>query len=261
METIYSEDYKREHLQNCVDNLNLLYVAFTRACKNLFVIGKSNSSGTRSTIIEQVIGDVEYEVGNDVCAYNNKEGKNDVMLIPTRVDSFNVPAEFRQSNKSRDFIVGENEDEKNMYIKLGTVLHNIFSNIRTLDDIPKVIQEMEFEGILYNDDISVEHLRKMLSKRLETKQVKEWFSPKWRLFNECAILSVNADGEVIERRPDRVMTDGEKTIVVDFKFGKPHEEYYNQIKSYMQLLRDMGMPCVEGFLWYVYANKIEEVKQ
>ena len=148
-----------------------------------------------------------------------------------------------------------------MYIKLGTVLHNIFSNIRTLDDIPKVIQEMEFEGILYNDDISVEYLRKMLSKRLETKQVKEWFSPKWRLFNECTILSVNADGEVIERRPDRVMTDGEKTIVVDFKFGKPHEEYYNQIKSYMQLLRDMGMPCVEGFLWYVYANKIEEVKQ
>ena len=261
METIYSEDYKREHLQNCVDNLNLLYVAFTRACKNLFVIGKSNSSGTRSTIIEQVIGDVEYEVGNDVCAYNNKEEENDVMLIPTRIDSFNVPAEFRQSNKSREFIVGENEDEKNMYIKLGTVLHNIFSNIRTLDDIPKVIQEMEFEGILYNDDISVEHLRKMLSKRLETKQVKEWFSPKWRLFNECTILSVNADGEVIERRPDRVMTDGEKTIVVDFKFGKPHEEYYNQIKSYMQLLRDMGMPCVEGFLWYVYANKIEEVKQ
>jgi hypothetical protein len=261
METIYSEDYKREHLQNCVDNLNLLYVAFTRACKNLFVIGKSNSSGTRSTIIEQVIGDVEYEVGNDVCAYNNKEEEKNVMLIPTRIDSFNVPAEFRQSNKSRDFIVGENEDEKNMYIKLGTVLHNIFSNIRTLDDIPKVIQEMEFEGILYNDDISVEHLRKMLSKRLETKQVKEWFSPKWRLFNECAILSVNADGEVIERRPDRVMTDGEKTIVVDFKFGKPHEEYYNQIKSYMQLLRDMGMPCVQGFLWYVYANKIEEVKQ
>jgi len=27
----------------------------------------------------------------------------------------------------------------------------------------------------------------------------------------------------------------------------------------MQLLRQMGMPCVRGWLWYVYSNQIEEV--
>ena len=60
--------------------------------------------------------------------------------------------------------------------------------------------------------------------------------------------------------PDRVMTDGEHTIVVDFKFGQPRDEYLYQVREYMQLLTDMGHTRVEGFLWYVYSNQIQEVK-
>ena len=44
--TIYEADYEAEHVQNLVDNMNLLYVAFTRAGKNLFVIGRKASSAT-----------------------------------------------------------------------------------------------------------------------------------------------------------------------------------------------------------------------
>ncbi|MDO4160858.1 MAG: UvrD-helicase domain-containing protein [Prevotellaceae bacterium] len=51
MDTIYAEAYRDEHLQNCVDNLNLLYVAFTRASKNLFVIGKKKGEKIRSYVI------------------------------------------------------------------------------------------------------------------------------------------------------------------------------------------------------------------
>ena len=56
------------------------------------------------------------------------------------------------------------------------------------------------------------------------------------------------------------MTDGSETHVVDFKFGKPHPEYIAQVQEYMQLLSEMGMPKVHGWLWYVYTNKIEEVE-
>ena len=40
--TVFEDDYKEEHLQNTVDNMNLLYVAFTRAGKNLFITGKKS---------------------------------------------------------------------------------------------------------------------------------------------------------------------------------------------------------------------------
>ena len=49
-ESIYADDYAHEHLQNCVDNLNLLYVAFTRARNNLFVIGRRDGSNSRSRL-------------------------------------------------------------------------------------------------------------------------------------------------------------------------------------------------------------------
>ena len=87
-----------------------------------------------------------------------------------------------------------------------------------------------------------------------------WFSSRWQLFNECSILRIDDDGRLVERRPDRVMTDGNETHVVDFKFGSPHPEYITQVQEYIKLLRAMGMPNVRGWLWYVYSNKIEEVQ-
>ena len=96
-------------------------------------------------------------------------------------------------------------------------------------------------------------------KRLEDNRIKEWFSDRWKLFNECNILS-ESNGNVKILRPDRVITDDNETHVIDFKFGNAKEEYYEQVKNYISLLRSMGLPNVRGWLWYVYKNKIQEVK-
>jgi hypothetical protein len=49
-------------------------------------------------------------------------------------------------------------------------------------------------------------------------------------------------------------------VVVDFKFGRPNPDYHDQVRQYMQLIEAMGHKNVQGFLWYVYSNIIEEVK-
>ena len=67
MQSIYEADYNHEHLQNIVDNLNLLYVAFTRASHNLIVIAKRANSAYRSAIIESVLDKVASRLeANDV---------------------------------------------------------------------------------------------------------------------------------------------------------------------------------------------------
>ena len=48
--------------------------------------------------------------------------------------------------------------------------------------------------------------------------------------------------------------------IIDFKFGTPKEEYHTQVREYMHLLSEMGHSRVKGYLWFVYSNKIEEVK-
>ena len=281
--TIYEKDYQNEHLQLTVDNLNLLYVAFTRACKNLFVIGKRNAGKTRSALIERVLPeltldgavldgiedqntDVSFSYG---MLYTDQEEKRrtteNVFLqssdqIPVEMAVFGNKTEFRQSNKSREFVETDDETAQQGYIKTGSILHYVFSTIRTTEDVPEALQQLEQEGVLYDEEITVAKLSSLLTKRFADPRVKEWFSGKWTLYNECSIIYTDEHGEVCERRPDRVMSDGNRMIVVDFKFGHPRPEYQEQVREYMTLLKQMGHQQVEGYLWYVYSNQIEPVK-
>ena len=290
--TIYERDYEEEHLQNTVDNLNLLYVAFTRASESLYVIGKRDSKGTRSALIEQVLpqtvpllkkavltgeqdakAPLHFEYGSPDSASTEKEEKQDdayrnVFLqkttsIPIAIETFSQKTEFRQSNDSRNFatLLESEEQQQADYIKMGCILHNVFSAIRTTADIDRALRRMELDGVLYGKDLKREQVERMIRKRIEHPKVADWYSGRWKLFNECTILNVDPQTKnVYERRPDRVMTDGQQTIVVDFKFGQPHYEHQQQVHVYMDLLRQMGHTQVSGFLWYVYSNQIEEVK-
>ena len=286
MGTIYEPDYLHEHLQNTVDNLNLLYVAFTRACQGLYVIGKRGGKNLRSALIEQCLPliveklpeaslegmednqqPLRFTFGSYVkeTEKNEKTVSSNPFLQPS--SPLSVPFEyreskvsFRQSNSSQAF-TQEADDEaaqQQSYIQIGSILHHIFSTIRTADDIDDALEQLQFDGILYDDQITPKHISLMLQNRLSNPRVADWFSHRWTLFNECTILSL-ANGEVQERRPDRVMTDGTNWVVVDFKFGHPKPEYPEQVREYMNLLASMGHHNIHGYLWYVYSNQIEEV--
>ena len=288
MGSIYEKEYLHEHLQNTVDNLNLLYVAFTRAAKSLYVVGKRGAKNSRSALIELCLplvaesmpeaqlegmenneAAIVFEYGTcqtsqpELPSQNNEKESSNPFLqkseaISVSIRTYDSKVNFRQSNRSRDFIEGEDIDQQRRYIQAGSILHEIFSTIQTEKDIPEALQRLQFEGILYDEEMTAERITSMLRKRLSDPRVASWFSPRWTLFNECTILSVE-DGEVHEHRPDRVMTDGNEWIVVDFKFGHTDPEYHTQVRRYMDLLSSMGHQNIKGYLWYVYSNKIEEV--
>ena len=294
MGTIYEADYRHEHLQNTVDNLNLLYVAFTRACRSLFVIGRRKATGTRSLLIEQALPIVAEALQTDSQADILLEGLDDDTQplcltygtltsshlspltshlsknpflqpyepLPVAIRTFESKVSFRQSNRSKAFVEADDEEaaRQQNYIQTGSVLHEVFSTIRTTADIPNALQRLQSEGVIYDGTLTPEHITSMLQKRLKDPRVADWFSDRWILFNECAILSVE-DGQVCQHRPDRVMTDGHEWIVVDFKFGSPKPEYHDQVRRYMNLIQEMTTTniSIKGYLWYVYSNQIEEV--
>ena len=179
-----------------------------------------------------------------------------------QINSYDGKVKFYQSNKSKTFVTQDPETEKqNGYILLGNILHNIFSTIGTKDDIEPALQALEQEGVLYNENITKVKLKEMLANRLNDKKVEEWFSDKWTILNECTILTYDEiNGKTKEYRPDRVLTDGNEVVVIDFKFGIPNNEHQKQVLKYMSLLADMGYAKIKGYLWYVYRNKIKEVK-
>lgn len=153
----------------------------------------------------------------------------------------------------------ESEEQQKFYIKIGTVLHELFSKIKTKDDVESVLKQLELDGVLYDENISKEKIEKMLRARLNSPLVSEWFSDKWKVLNETSILYLDKDGKVCQDRPDRVLVGENEIIVIDFKFGKPHTDYHDQVRQYMSQLKGMGYSCVKGYLWYVYPNKVENV--
>lgn len=286
-DTIYEKDYHYERLQETVDNLNLLYVAFTRARQNLFVYGKRDISNIRSRLIQDCLPDVArtlegcklssmdeektepivMEYGElDINRQRKTEKESDnVFLKPVNrltihPDTYPLKAQFRQSNKSRGFIKGDDEQStQGEYMQLGVILHQVFSTIQTADDVEGALSQLRIDGVL-NAVPDEEKLREMLQRRLQTPKVKEWFSGQWEVYNERDILTVDEQsGEVKTYRPDRVMVNGTEMIVVDFKFAAQQPEHVSQVKGYMELLKRMSHLTVKGYLWYVYPNKIVTV--
>ena len=284
--SIYRSSYLEERLQLWVDNLNLLYVAFTRACKNLIIWGKQNQKGTVSELLQEALLQMKdppmqheetdseedkssapdlYEYGTLCLSEPSAEQASGNRLseqaegIPVRLESTETAIEFQQSNRSADFIRGEEEEEdSSQYIRQGRLLHQVFASIRQESDLPEAISRLRFDGILESAE-QEKQITRLAQWAMNHPKVKDWYNGTWELFNECAILFTDENGQTQTRRPDRVMMKNGQVIIVDFKFGKKNEAYNRQVREYMNLLSAMGYTHVEGFLWYVFKNELEEI--
>lgn len=274
-ESIYGNDYLEERLQLWVDNLNLLYVAFTRAGKNLIIWSKKGQKGTMSELLANTLPVVALKEGVEweeesyeqgmICPSEEEKTNssiNKLTLKPQkqaiRMESMRHDIEFRQSNRSADFIHGiEEEESDDRFINRGHLLHTLFSVIKTSNDINPAIERLTFEGIIGSKE-KEEEIRALAQKAFSLPGVQDWYSGQWTLFNECAII-YREKGILQTRRPDRVMMKNDQVVVVDFKFGKENPKYNKQVRGYMQLLAKMGYRNISGYLWYVDEEKIEKV--
>ena len=287
VESVYRQNYLDERLQLWVDNLNLLYVAFTRAGKNLIFWCKKGQKGTMSELLANALPQVAAREGDEnwdeeepfengeLCpskytgtdehlpdapkvSANRLAQKPD--KLPVHMESMRHDIEFRQSNRSADFIQGVDEEESdNRFINRGRLLHTLFSAIETEEDIDNAIDQLVFEGIIGKPETE-EKIRELTHHAFSLPQVQDWYSGSWHLFNECDIIWQER-GELRTRRPDRVMMRGNEIVVIDFKFGKQNKKYNKQVQGYMQLLTRMGYlkENIEGYLWYVEEDLIEKV--
>jgi len=287
----FDHEYQDEQLQIAIDNMNMLYVAFTRACKNLFVIavrpGEKNSKRSRivlDTVAQlsldgsSLTGDVNDKNSDIHFTYGSlyvkaKEEKNSKNIFLHKHDNVEVMLrqdnnrlEFRQSNASRRFVEPpEDEHTQLNYTTTGTILHNLLARIKDHTEVEKVLNEFVQDGLLSETDSELNHekLSSLVRSRIETNKntiVNRWFSAEVDVFNECTLIGYDDHrGVTREFRPDRVVKDGNLITVIDYKFGSKQDDHARQVKKYIELLSQMGYDNVRGYLWYVYKNEINEV--
>ncbi len=150
----------------------------------------------------------------------------------------------------------ENDDDDYLPKEWGNLVHEILSKINTLEDADKVLGSYINEGSI--DKQKAERLRRQLDKIVALKEVKDAYSKEAVVKNEMDILVFDKDtnkNEVI--RPDRYAELDDKVILIDYKTGTHQPKYNEQLKTYMQALKDMGVEKpIEAYLLYI--NKVDE---
>ena len=261
--TIFAKDYFKERLHAFIDNLNTLYVAFTRSKEELIVFSprprKINKEGKKITSIadllwagvETDIEDDTFERGEWWHPASGRTAEDTLEEIPmSRLYSVSPDDRLQLRLHGKGFFFD------NARRKHGTLMHEVLSRIRTPKDIPASVESYRLAGVINREEAA--ELISRLEELLQAEEVKAWYDGSARVLNEVDILF----GKGLSKRPDRVMIKDNKVIVVDYKFGERQDKRHpNQVRNYLQLIRKMGFERVDGYLWYVELGKIEAVNK
>ncbi len=273
--SIFAFEYFEEKLHSYIDNLNVAYVAFTRAKEELIAfapkVEKESLSGIGGLLHFCINHSAEYVMDSDVekeliplqdyyitelLAYDDgaewrpvvQKEKNPGEEKMASFRSVNPDGRLQLRLRNREFFTGSEER------RYGNLMHDILSRIETVDDVDQAVQQLLFSGEVSSDkgeEICC-HLRDLLRK----EEVAPWFSSNVKIMNEAQILQP----EGIFFRPDRVIFSGDQVIVVDFKFGRyKQKKHHRQVERYMSLISQMGYKQVLGYLWYVELDEVEAV--
>lgn len=260
--TVFADDYRREMAYCAVDAVNVAYVAFTRAVQELLVFAvirppsggglpaPSSVSHILYNHLHERLDDGVYESG-DWTVPEYKTGKEPAVIGEevSVVPSVPLGDRLRLSFPSEEFFI---KDSRRMR---GIALHDILSRVGTVSDLERAVNDAVVSGL-----ISVREgpqVMEQLSAMLQSVSDRHWFDGTYILMNETTVISTGGESY----RPDRMMfsPSGDRAVVVDYKFGRCKDAgYRRQVRGYMDLLRQMGYPDVEGWLWYG-GKEMEEV--
>lgn len=270
--TIFKEDYAEERMRAIIDNLNIAYVAFTRAKKAMVIMtpalkekdkkSKKETEKKQAPSLSELLRNYFTEdKHNDTLEMKEmplEEAKNTSSpLSPTDSQPSTFNCQPSTTNSARPQIKRTAFRDTEGETTRGTAIHNALSVVKYADDYELPIRQYYNSGRLELQDISIDELITNIGELLKQPEAAVWFDRKNRVLNEHNIVTYTTHTQ----RPDRIVfvPDG-RVIVIDYKTGKTHSsEYRKQVCHYMKLLRDMGYRNVEGYLWYVDQHEVEQV--
>ena len=283
----FSVDYYRERINSHIDNINLLYVALTRAEEQLHIMYPSScASTTVGALVNSVI-----EINGDSARLPAKsdEANGPIEGRVSEVDDrqiiefgeFTTPEPPRKQHNPTtteriildDYPTRDTSSQLRLRLPMqryfeqdgevrltprnfGVAMHKVFEQATSVEDIYSAIDNMQNNSMLSNAEC--DNLRTMIADAMNNPQIAEWFNGTWsEVRNENSII---VPGGAMYR-PDRVMIGSDRTIVVDYKFGMEQKaSYTRQIAHYCKLLKQMGYTNVEGYIWYIALGEVATIE-
>jgi len=250
--TVFQEKKQEELL----DNINVLYVALTRAEEQLYVISQylePNKEGkypynTASFFIEYLIAIevynpsvLEYEFGNRTKlskVISVTDETNTIPIISQVLDPKNIKIAQREA-----LMWGTHQQEA---IEYGNIIHEILSFVKTASDIDLAVLKAIENGLITITQKEV--VFKSIQEIVNNKELESYFSTDNEILNEQAIIQ--KEGKTI--KPDRmVLTKNKEVYLLDYKTGTHNQKYQLQLENYQNAIEKMGLKVTKKALVYI----------
>ena len=248
--------YVQKSQEELLDNVNVLYVALTRAEEQLYVISDMNldSKGVvrknnMSTFFVNYLNNkgefdeekFEYEFGNPTKLSAESDKTDDVQLIRSVGEVLN-PKNIKIAQRE-SVMWGTHQQEA---IEYGNVVHEILSFVKTKNDVDLAITKAVESGLItFNQKDMV---FKTIQEIVNHTELSICFEEGNEVLNEQTIIQ--KEGKTI--KPDRmVLTKNKDVFLLDYKTGLHNPKYQLQLENYQNAIELMGYKVVKKSLIYI----------
>ena len=263
-ETYYATSYFHEKWPQYLEQLNLLYVAFTRASDVFYLFAPyrpSQKLTTTSTLLTQLLAGQQDRQKDPL----QQQGRWDpatmtweagVLPSPTHTHTHTHP---QQPPSKRVPPPINTTPHKNILQRIqqpheaGIWWHELLSQLTTFDDLAPLLKHYVHTQRLTPKQAT--SLQDTFQQLFEDQRLRDWFSPQWQVHTERTLML--ASGALA--RPDRVMTQQKKAIVLDYKLGTPLPIHRQQIKNYVYMMTQLGYQDVQGYLLALNKKQLIQV--
>lgn len=262
--TLFEEEYWIEQTRAYLDNINLLYVAFTRAedallCMASSKIGKTlKIDGLLQLALQQEEQWQEEEkslrIGSmEDISPSKKEAQTDLQVSLDNYPAFEWDTKLRIKQEGKE-LLQEDEREKRLKIDMGVLVHEVFARLLSFDQLDAVMESLRIEGFAEEADLK-EARAIVFNSITASEQMNSWFKTDWQVRTEIAVL----DPKGGKSRLDRVLLKEKRAKIIDFKTGLPKKRDQHQVTAYKNTLLEMGYAEVEAYVAYLNPLNIVTV--
>ena len=248
------------------DFINLVYVAFTRASQELYILNvfpeakKAKDYKVDKMTLTDFIMDyfipVEHWNTEAQVTFGLKRQKSDLKRYQKISESHSKSIALK-SNEERGqwnekIKITQHEDynwvfeEQISAQQQGNHIHNILALIRVHTDLDRALNIYFSKRWIPEQD--KQKWKDIIYRIINHKELKAYFSEDVKsIWNERDWLGIN--GDVL--RPDRVVQlNNQKLVIIDYKTGKPDKKHHAQIEEYARQLAFSGFEIDKSILFY-----------
>ena len=251
-----AEVYNQKKQEELLDNINVLYVALTRAEEQLYMISNMNLSSKGevpknnmcSFFINYLENNggfdknkLEYEFGNATKLSVAKQHVDTSKTIPLVSEILN-PKNIKIAQREA-LMWGTHQQEA---IEYGNVIHEILSFVKTKNDVDLAITKSIENGLITY--AQKETVFNTINEIVNHSELEICFADGNEVLNEQAIIQ--KEGKTI--KPDRmVLTKNKEVLLLDYKTGIHNVKYQQQLENYQTAIESMGYKVVKKALIYI----------